>query len=106
MRADGIQHAQQGKANDYANGYDGKVLSAQAALVIHHDAINRAIPVHIEQHGVEGLHIRPLIAVLKRDAQVNRHNVVSEHAIKAGVLGDESVKRLHVRHPAVHISFG
>ena len=37
MRADGIQHAQQDKANDYANGYDGKVLSAQAALVIHHD---------------------------------------------------------------------
>ena len=42
MRADGIQHAQQGKANDYANGYDGKVLSAQAALVIHHDFASAA----------------------------------------------------------------
>lgn len=50
--------------------------------------------------------VLPLIAIIKRDAQVNRHNVAGEHTINARILGNESIKRLNVRHPTVDIPFG
>lgn len=78
----------------------------RSCLVIAHNTVNRAISVHGKQCGIEILYDRSFIAVIKRDAQINRHNVVGKHAVKAGIPGDKSVKRLNVRHPTVDIPFG
>lgn len=78
----------------------------RSRLVIAHNTFSRAISIHGKQCGIEILYDRSFIAIIKRDAQVNRHNVVGEHTINARILGDESIKRLNVRHPTVDIPFG